>query len=213
MRHMLRCEILRKHCVSSRFRTPLFWQLAADVMAVQPFGAAPVVAPAGGRGRGRGRGAAAVGVPIPVGAVGGGPPELRFIALATLDTLVDYSSPLPLLSLSVLAGFLGPCSNQAVRADELSVVRIIALILRSNLASSIGLDAAASINPASDPLLAMRVGSFSVSAFQSLDVFVAPLLIMHAIQHETLSALRYLLGSEQERIVVESQNIRLVDDR
>ena len=58
--------------------------LAADVVVGVPFNPPPVVGAAAGRGRGRGRGAAAVGVPVPAAAAGG-PPELRFLNLATLD--------------------------------------------------------------------------------------------------------------------------------
>ena len=69
------------------------------------------------------------------------------------------------------------------------------------------------LNPNADPLLAMRLGSFAIAAFQSLGgMFVVPTLDLPSMQRETLSSYRYLLGSEQERILVESQNILLLDE-
>ena len=140
---------------------------ATDVIVMPPFNPAPVIAPAGagGRGRGRGRGAA-VGVPVPPAAAGGGPADLRFIHLASLDRLVDSTSSSPMLAISILAGSLGPCSNQAVRDDELSTVRCTAAMLRINLAKFVG-DASLANSPSADPLLASQLRLFVVAAFRS----------------------------------------------
>ena len=93
--------------------------LAGDLVAGDPFNPPPVVA-AVGRGRGRGRGAAAVGVPVPLAGAVGGPPELRFINLATLDRLVDSSDGSPMSAVAILAGSLGPCLTQAIFVDTSS---------------------------------------------------------------------------------------------
>ena len=185
--------------------------LAGDIVAGVPFNPPPIVA-AVGRGRGRGRGAAAVGVPVAAAAAVGGPPELRFIQLATLDRLVDSTDAAPMSAVAILAGSLGPCFTQAVRDDELSTVRTIAVILRAHLARD--LDAVTAASPSADPLLALQLRGFVIAAYRSLgEMFVAATLNEFTMQHETMSSYKYFLGKEPEKVAVETQGMLLIDDK
>ena len=185
--------------------------LAGDLVAGAPFNPPPAAA-AVGRGRGRGRGVAAVGVPVGAAGTVGGPPELRFINLASLDKLVDTTDSSPMVAVAVLAGSLGPCSTQAIRGDELSTVRVVAGLLRALLGR--GLDTTIAPTPAADPILAMQLRGLVIAAHRSLgNVFVAPSLNEFAMQQESLASYKYFLGTEAEKIAVETQCIFFVDDR
>ena len=185
--------------------------LAGDLVAGAPFNPPPAAA-AVGRGRGRGRGVAAVGVPVGAAGAVGGPSELRFINLASLDKLVDTTDSSPMVAVAVLAGSLGPCSTQAIRGDELSTVRVVADLLRALLGR--GLDTTIAPTPAADPILAMQLRGLVIAAHRSLgNVFVAPSLNEFAMQQESLASYKYFLGTEAEKIAVETQCIFFVDDR
>ena len=185
--------------------------LAGDIIAGEPFNPPPAVA-AVGRGRGRGRGAAAVGVPVAVAGAGVGPSELRFIHLATLDRLVDLTDSAPMTAVAILAGSLGPCLTDAIRSDELSTVRTISVLLRAHLARD--LDSATAVSPSADPLLALQLRGFVISAYRSLnEVFVAATLNEFTMQQESMSSYKYFLGKEPEKIAVEAQGMLLIDDK
>jgi len=114
-------------------------------------------------------------------------------------------------AVAILAGSLGPCLTQAIRGDEMSTVRTIAVMLRANLARD--LDATTAASPISDPLLAVQLRAFVISSFRSLgNVFVAPMLSEFAMQQETLSSYKYFLGTVAEKIAVEAQGMTLIDD-
>ena len=206
-------RLLYRALASLQIQNPALLVISStDLIAVQPFAPAPV-APAAvvGRGRGRGRGAPQIGVPLPAGAVVG-PAELRFLHLASLDKLIDLSSRQPCLSIAILAGALGPISTQAVRADELSMVRTTAAMLRLNLATYVG-DASMASNAASDPLLATRLRFFVIAAFQALGgAFLSPTADAFLLQQEAMASFRYLMGSDSEKVAVEAQGMHLIDD-
>ena len=184
--------------------------LAADFLPLAPFNPPVPVVPAAGRGRGRGAAAAAVGVPVQPGAAVG-PAELRFVSLCSLEKLQDPASG-DLAAVALLAGMLGPCLTHAVRSDELSGVRTTAMILRPNLATHIGLDAATAASPAADPALASRLRTFVLSAMQSLGgLFRAVRADEMELQNEAFASFRYLLGSDSQRVAVEAQFIHCVD--
>ena len=90
--------------------------LAADWLAIETFDTPAVPAVPGGRGRGRGRGAVAAVAAVPVVL---GPPNLKFIDLASVSRLLDPLASSPLEAFGILAGMLGPCSTRAVRLDQL----------------------------------------------------------------------------------------------
>ena len=185
--------------------------LAGDIIAGEPFNP-PSVAAAVGRGRGHGRGAAAVGVPMAVAIASGVPPELRFINLATLDKLVDFTNSAPMTAVAILAGSLGPCFTNAIRDDELSTVRTIAVLLRAHLARDLDAVTAASSN--ADPILALQLRGFVIAAYRSLnEVFRAATLNEFAMQRESMSSYKYFLGKEPERSAVETQGRPLLDDK
>ena len=185
--------------------------LAGDLIAGSPFNPPPIAA-AVAQGRGRGRGVAAVGLPIWAAGAGRGPPELRFINLASLDKLVDTMDRSPMVAVAVLAGSLGPCSTQVVRGDELSTVRVVAGLLRALLGR--GLDTTIAPTPAADPILAIKLRGLVIAAHRSLgNILVAPSLNESAMQQESLASYSYFSGTEAEKIAVETQCIFLVDDR
>ena len=186
--------------------------LPADLYPVDPFNPPPIVAPAG-RGRGRGRGVGqpppAVGVPV-AAAVVAGPAELRFLQLCSLFRLEDPSSQSPLAAAALLAGMLGPCSTAPSRADEMATVRTTALILRPNLATSMGLDSTTAAGAAADPALASRLPNFIRGSMQALGIFRSSTADESDLQQEAFASFRYFLGDESQKIAVEAMFISLV---
>ena len=185
--------------------------LAGDIIAGEPF-KLPSAVVAAGHGRGRGCDTAAVGAPTEASVSDGVPPELRFINLATLDKLVDPTNSAPMTAVALLAGFLGPCLKNAIRDNELSTVRTIAVLLRAHLARDLDAVTAASSN--ADPILALQLSGFVVAAYRSLnEVFRAATLNEFAMQRESMSSYKYFLGKESERSAVETQGRPLLDDK
>ena len=166
--------------------------LAEDVIAGEPFDSPPWEA-AVGRGQGRGSGASAIRVPAVVSGGGFGPPELRFIHLATLDKLVYLTDDAPMTAVAILAGSLGPCFTRAIRGNDLSTVRTISATLRALLAHD--LDSFTAAGPSADPLLALQLGRFAISAQRSLGeengiqmgVAMDGQLMMDLLPHSALS--------------------------
>ena len=189
----------------------------ADWLAMLPPFNPPIpvapVAPAGrGRGRGAGRGGAAVGVPLPLGLPPAGPADLRFLSVTRIDRLISANSNEPFKTIARLAGFLGPCLSQNVRADEMSTVRTSAAILRPNLAKFAGLDG--SIGPAGDPALAARLGDFIDGAYNALTSWLAPPRNTELeLQLEGFAAFRYLLGRPADKAAVEAGRLAFVNDK
>ena len=150
----------------------------------------------------------------------GFPPELRFINLATLDKLVEPFHSAPMTAVALLAGFLGPCLTNAIRVNEQSTVRTIAVLLRAHLARDLDATSAASAN--ADPFLALRVKDFMLAAHRSLnEVFSAATLNEFAMQRERTSpggafftpSCKYLAGKEPKRIASEMQIKPSLGDR
>ena len=184
---------------------------AADwIQMLPPFAPLIPVVPAApaGRGRGRGRGAA-IGVPMPVGPPPVGPADLRFLALANVERIINSSSNRSFRNVARLAGYLGACFTQNVRADDLSDVRTAAAILRPNLAKFAGLDS--SVGPAGDPALAARLGDFLDGAYNALSPFFAtPIASDVELQSEGFAAFRYFLGTNSDKAAVEAQRLNYI---
>ena len=105
-------------------------------------------------------------------------------------------------AVAILAGSLGPCFTDAIRSDELSTVRTISVLLRAHLARD--LDSTTAVSPSADPLLALQLRGFVISAYRSLnEVFVAATLNEFTMQQESMSSYIYFLGNEPEKIAVE----------
>ena len=185
--------------------------LAGDIIAGEPFNSPPAVA-AVGCGQGRDSGTAVGEVPGAIAEASVGPLELRFIHLATLDRLIDLTASAPMTAVAILAGSLGPCFTDAIRSDELSTVRTISVLLRAHLARN--LDSTTAVSPGADPLLALQLKGFVISAYRSLnEVFVAATLNEFTMQQESMSSYKYFLGNEPEKIAVEVQGMLLIDDK
>ena len=117
----------------------------------------------------------------------------------------------PMTAVAILAGSLGPCLTDAIRSDELSTVRTISVLLRAHLARD--LDSTTAVSPSADPLLALPLRGYVISAYRSLnEVFVAATLNEFTMQQESMSSYKYFLGKEQEKIAVEAQGMLLIDD-
>ena len=115
-------------------------------------------------------------------------------------------------AVAFLAGFLGPCLTNAIRDNELSTVRTIAVLLRAHLARDLDAVSAASAN--ADPFLALRVKDFVIAAYRSLnEVFSAATLNEFTMQREWTSSCKYFSGKEPKRSAVEMQIRPLLDDR
>ena len=90
-------------------------------------------------------------------------------------------------AVAILAGSLGPCFTNAIRDDELSTVRTIAVLLRAHLARD--LDAVTAASSSADPLLALQLRGFVIAAYRSLnEVFRAATLNEFAMQREPMSS-------------------------
>ena len=83
------------------------------------------------------------------------PPELRFIALATLPGLTSKTTG-TLSPFARLVGALGHCITQEARAPEMSNVRITAAILRQGINTLLG----ASNGTFDNPILASTLSEF-----------------------------------------------------
>ena len=139
-----------------------------------------------------------------------GPAALRFLYLLKLPRTIDESLAGPMLGMSILAGMAGPVYMYSTRDDEMSTVRTVGEVLRSNLSRHLN---ATTNAPLSDATLASQLSSFVVSSYEALgSVFAAPAMTEAELSSEAMDALQFSLGDAARRETVVARRIRLVDD-
>jgi hypothetical protein len=68
-----------------------------------------------------------------------GPPNLRFLALASIDSFVDANNPVaPLAGLAFLVGHLGETLTTGCRTDDAGILQSAALIIRHGIKTKFG---------------------------------------------------------------------------
>ena len=140
---------------------------------------------------GRGRAGGGVSVPAVLG-----PPELRFLSLATIPYLEDPGSDFPWQAVARLAGALGPCDTRAVRLDEMSTVRATAEPLAAGIRQRYG--------QGGDGHLARNLKMFMVSCYLPA-VVAAASFSEQELSLELLDAIAYTQGGSAATSVLASR--------
>ena len=147
----------------------------------------------GGRGRGRGRGGGGA-VPIP------GPLPLRFLALTSVNSLVQPGSPLPCKVWGDLLGMLGPFATRAVRDTDTSTIRVMADVMAPNINKFAGTKDAGAATLASE--LAHFLQTARLPTILRSAVGTAA-----AVREEATDSFRYVWGGELGREVVVTRRL------
>ena len=160
---------------------------------------APAVA-GRGRGRGRGQGGPPPAPPTP------GPIALRFLALSSVNSLVQPGSPFPCRVWAELMGMLGAFATRAVRAGDASTIRVMADVMVPNINKFAGTQNANAATVASE--LANFLPTARLPAILRSETGSAS-----AVRDEATDAFRYVWGGELGREVVVTRRLHHAQSR
>ena len=148
-----------------------------------------------GRGRGRGRGEGGAGAdPAP------GPIALRFLALTSVNSLVQPGSPLPCQIWGDLMGMLGPFATRAVRDADASTIRVMADVMVPNINKFAGTANAGAATVAAE--LAHFLQTARLPAILRSEVGTSA-----AVREEATDSFRYVWGGALGREVVVTRRL------
>jgi hypothetical protein len=186
-------------CPSAPFDTPAV--RGADVAPV------PAVPASAARGSGRNRVPATIAQAAVPGAPGAiishpvlGPPNLRFLALATLLSFVDASNPVaPLTGLAFLIGHLGDTLTTGCRIDDAGILQSAAEIIRHGIKLKFG-------DVLGEGALARQLPGFiNAVAANFTTLFESDSFAPADLEVELSSAVTLFVGSSDARASVERQ--------
>ena len=165
---------------------------AGHIVRAEDFDA-PAVAAARGRGRGRGGGGEGA-APAP------GPIALRFLALASVNSLIQPGSPLPCQIWGDLMGMLGPFATRAVRDADASTIRVMADVMVPNINKFAGTANAGAATVAAE--LAHFLQTARLPAILRSEVGTSA-----AVREEATDSFRYVWGGALGREVVVTRRL------